>query len=230
MKSAVLLFANHPLPVLTQEALASGMAEPLALALLKDTLRNLADVDADVFLFLDPGQDPALDKDAMKEQARALLGKGKFKIANALGRNLAVQQRNAFRLVFSRFYDRALLLDNATPDLPAHAVQSALDGLDWKGACIGPVPNGDQEPEHIYALGFSTEGWMTESFDQVDRDRPALFTRLETMLLFYERKVRILPPYAPITAIEQAKDLAARCQDTRFAMLPSVRMASERTT
>ncbi|MDP3427565.1 MAG: hypothetical protein Q8S17_09340 [Humidesulfovibrio sp.] len=232
MKSAVLLFANHPLPVLTPEALASGAAEPLALALLKDTLRNLADVDADVFLFLDPGQGPgqvpALDKAQMKEQARALLGKGTFKVANALGRNITVQQRNAFRLVFSRFYERALLMDNATPDLPAHAVQSALDSLGWKGACIGPVPNAGGEPEHIYALGFHTEGWMTEAFDQVDRHRPALFHRLETLLLFYERKVRVLPPYAPVTTLEQAKTLAERCQGKRFAQLPSVRLATER--
>ena len=224
MRSAVMLFANHPLPVLTQEALTTGAAEPLALALLKDTLRNLADVDADVFLFLDPGQ----DKDQMKEQAKALLGKGKFKVASALGRNRTVQQRNAFRLVFSLRYERAILIDNATPDLPAHAVQSALDGLGWKGACIGPVPSAGGEPEHIYALGFHTEGWMTEAFDQVDRDRPALFRRLETLILFYERKVRVLPGYASITALDQCPALAERCQGTRFAQLPSVRMAAER--
>ena len=220
MKAAVLIFANHPLPVLTQEALAGAGPDALALALLKDTLRNLADVDADVFLFLDPGQD--------KDQAKALLGKGKFKVANALGRNLTVQQRNAFRLVFSRQYERAILLDNAAPDLPAHAVQSALDGLDWKGACIGPVPNAGKEPEHIYALGFSTEGWMTEAFDQVDHDRPGLFRRLETLLLFYERKVRVLPQYAPVTSLDQCPALAGRCQGTRFALLPSLRLAGER--
>lgn len=232
MKSAVLLFANHPLPVLTPEALSSGQPDPLALALLKDTLRNLADVDADVFLFLDPAQDPGKDpgqgKDQRKEQAKALLGKRKFKIANALGRNRAVQQRNAFRLVFTRLYERALLLDNAAPDLPAFAVQSALDNLAWKGACIGPQPTDGDEPEQIYALGFSAEGWMTEAFDQVDRDRPALFRRLETHILFYERKVNLLPPYAPITSLDQAPALAERCKDTRFALLPSVRMAAER--
>lgn len=223
MKSAVLLFANHPLPVLTPEALASGEPDALAMALLKDTLRNLADVDADVFLFLDPGQD--------KEQAKTLLGKGKFKVASALGRNLTVQQRNAFRLVFSRQYERAILLDNAAPDLPAHAVQSALDSLGWKGACIGPVPSPmqepDKEPEHIYALGFHTEGWMTEAFDQVDRGRPNLFHRLETMILFYERKVRVLPQYAPVTSLDQCKALAQRCQETRFAQLPSLRLAAK---
>ncbi len=228
MKTAVLLFANHPLPVLTPEALATGKADPLALALLKDTLRNLADVDADVFLFLDPGQDPGQDKDKMKEQAKVLLGKGNFKIANALGRNITVQQRNAFRLVFSRQYERAILLDNATPDLPAHAVQSALDGLIWKGACIGPVASAEGEPEHFYALGFQTEGWMTEAFDQVVRDRPGLFRRLETLLLFYERKLRVLPEYASITALDQCPALAERCQGTRFAQLPSVRLAAER--
>jgi len=230
MKTAVMLFANHPLPVLTEEALTTGAADPLALALLKDTLRNLADVDADVFLFLDPGQGSTQDKDQRKDQIKALLGKAKFKIANALGRNRTVQQRNAFRLVFSRHYERALLLDNATPDLPAHAVQSALDGLGWKGACIGPVPSAGGEPEHIYALGFHTEGWMTEAFDQVDRDRPALFRRLETLMLFYERKVRVLPPYAPVTSLSQAKVLSERCQGTRFAQLPSVRIAGERLT
>lgn len=215
MKSAVLVFANHPLPVL-----APGQAPgALALALLKDTLRNLADVDADVFLFLDPGQD--------KDEAKAMLGPGSFKVANALGRNLAVQQRNAFRLAFSRQYERALLLDNAAPDLPAHAVQSALDGLGWKGACIGPVPGPDGEPEGVYALGFETEGWMTESFDHVDRGRPGLFRRLETLLLFYERKVRVLPPYAPVRTLDDCAALEARCRDTRFARLPSLRLAAE---
>lgn len=233
MKSAVLIFANHPLPVLTPEIMASAGSgakpDALALALLKDTLRNLADVDADVFLFLDPGQD--------KEQAKALLGKGKFKIVNALGRNRTVQQRNAFRLVFSRLYERAILLDNAAPDLPAHAVQSALDSLGWKGACIGPVapsgqesgPESGRDPERIYALGFHTEGWMTEAFDQVVRDRPALFRRLETLILFYERKLRVLPQYAPVTSLDQCPALAERCRDTRFALLPSVRLAGERS-
>jgi hypothetical protein len=221
MKSAVLIFANHPLPVLTPEVLASGKPDALALALLKDTLRNLADVDADVFLFLEPGQD--------KDQAKAVLGKGAFKLANALGRNRTVQQRNAFRLVFSRQYERAILLDNACPDLPAHAVQAALDSLGWKGACIGPVASAGDEPEHIYALGFSTEGWMTEAFDQVGRDRPALFRRLETLILFYERKLRVLPQYAPVTSLDQSPALAERCLGTRFALLPSVRLAGERS-
>ena len=228
MKAAVLLFANHPLPVLTPEALASGSPDPLALALLRDTLRTLADVDAETYLFLDPGQDSSQDKDQLKEQAKALLGKGKFKVAIALGRNRAVQQRNAFRLVFSLHCERALLLDNAAPDLPAFAVQSALDGLGWKGACIGPVPSATGEPENIYALGFHTEGWMTESFDQVDRDRPGLFRRLETLILFYERKVRVLPPYASITALDQCPALVERCRDTRFAQLPSLRLAAQR--
>ncbi|MBU1229651.1 MAG: hypothetical protein KKA55_02350 [Proteobacteria bacterium] len=217
MKSALLVFANHPLPVLSPDA----APDELALALLKDTLRNLADVDADVFLFLDPGQD--------KEQASARLGKGKFKIANALGRNRTVQQRNAFRLVFSRRYERAMLLDNAAPDLPAHAVQTALGTLNWKDACLGPAPSPEegpgQEPDRLYALGFHTEGWMTEAFDQVDHERPGLFNRLETLLLFYERKVHVLPAYAPVTSLDQSAALAARCRDTRFALLPSVRLA-----
>lgn len=221
MKSAVLIFANDPLPVLPPDVPGGTAPDAQALALLKDTLRNLADVDADVFLFLEPGQD--------KDQARALLGKGKFKLANALGRNRKVQQRNAFRLVFSRQYERAILLDNACPDLPAHTVQTALESLDWKGTCLGPVPSaGQEEPDGIYALGFHTEGWMTEAYDQVDHDRPGLFSRLETMLLFYARKVRVLPPYAPVASLDQCPELAARCRDTRFAILPSVRMAEER--
>lgn len=219
MKSALLVFANHPLAVLPPDAAPNE----LALALLKDSLRNLADVDADVFLFLDPDQD--------KEQASARLGKGKFKVANALGRNRTVQQRNAFRLVFARRYERAILLDNATPDLPAHAVQTALEKLNWKDACLGPVPSPGQapgqEPDRFYALGFHAEGWMTEAFDQVDHQRPGLFHRLETLLLFYERKVHLLPEYAPVTALDQCAALAARCRDTRFAQLPSVRLAGK---
>ena len=185
MKAAVMLFLDKPLPVLSQ--LAPGQApDPLALALLRDTLRNLADVEADVFVFLEPEQD--------KEQARALL------------------------------------LSNAMPDLPGYAVQSALDSLGWKCCCLGPVLGEDGTPDQLYAMGFDFEGYTTDALDMVDFDRPKVFERLETLLLFYERKVKVLAPYSPVSSLDAAPKLAARCADTRFALLPSVRLAGERAT
>lgn len=215
MKSAILLFLDQPLAVTGRET-----PDPLAVALVRDTLRTLADVDADTFVFLPPDFD--------KDQARALLGPGKFKIAAALGRDLSAQQRNAFRLVFVRGYERALLLANAAPDLPAHAVQSALDGLNYKCVCIGPVPGENAEPDRVYALGFDAEGYTTDAFTHVAQDRPGYFTRLETLLLFLERKVRVLPQYRPLASLDQCAELAGRCTNTRFALLPSVRLAAER--
>ena len=221
MKAAVMLFLDKPLPVLSK--LAPGQApDPLALALLRDTLRNLADVEADVFVFLEPEQD--------KEQARALLNVKGIKLANSLGRNLKVRQRNAFRLVFARGYERALLLSNAMPDLPGYAVQSALDSLGWKCCCLGPVPGEDGAPDQLYAMGFDFEGYTTDALDMVDFDRPKVFERLETLLLFYERKVKVLAPYSPVSRLDAAPELAARCAETRFALLPSVRLAGERAT
>ena len=219
MKSAILLFLDQPLPVLAGLAPGEG-PDPLAVALVRDTLRNLADVEADVFVFLAPEQD--------KERAREVLGKGGFKLANALGRNLQVQQRNAFRLVFARGYERAMLLANAMPDLPGFAVQEALNSLGWKCCCLGPVPGENGEPEQIYAMGFDFEGYTTDALDMVDQSRPGLFTRMETLLLFYERKVTVLAPYSPVASLADATALAQRCADTRFALLPSVRLALER--
>ncbi|MDR3641416.1 MAG: DUF2064 domain-containing protein [Humidesulfovibrio sp.] len=220
MKSAILLFLDQPLPVLSQ--LAPGESpDPLAVALVRDTLRNLADLEADVFVFLTPDED--------KDKAREVLGKGAFKLANALGRNLQTQQRNAFRLVFARGYERAILLANAMPDLPGHAVQSALESLGWKCCCLGPVPSGlDGAPDGLYAMGFDFEGYTTDALDMVDQERPNVFGRLETLLLFYERKVKVLAPYSPVASLDDAPALATRCKDTRFSLLPSVRLATER--
>lgn len=219
MKAAVLLFLDQPLPVLSQ--LAPGESpDPLALALVRDTLRNLADVEADVFVFLAPDQD--------KDAARAILNVSGVKLANALGRNLQAQQRNAFRLVFARGYERAILLANAMPDLPGYALQSALDSLGWKCCCLGPIPGANGEPDQLYAMGFDFEGYTTDALDLVDRDRPNVFGRLETLLLFYERKVKVLAPYEPVSSLDATCQLAARCKDTRFALLPSVRLAAER--
>lgn len=215
MKSAILLFLDQPLAVTGPDT-----PDPLAVALVRDTLRTLADVDADTFVFLPPGFD--------KDQARALLGPGKFKIAAALGRDHRAQLRNAFRLVFVRGYERAMTFCNAAPDLPAHAIQSALDGLNYKCVCIGPVPGEDEAPDRVYALGFDAEGYTTDAFTHVDLDRPGYFTRLETLLLFLDRKVRVLPAYRPVGCLDEAAALAARCKDTRFALLPSVRLAAER--
>jgi hypothetical protein len=219
MKAAVLLFLDQPLPVLSQ--LAPGESpDPLALALVRDTLRNLADVQADVFVFLAPDQD--------KDAARAILNVSGVKLANALGRNLQAQQRNAFRLVFARGYERAILLANAMPDMPGYELQSALDSLGWKCCCLGPIPGENGEPDQIYAMGFDFEGYTTDALDLVDHNRPNVFGRLETLLLFYERKVKILAPYEPVSALDATRQLAVRCKDTRFALLPSVRLAAER--
>ncbi|MGE4264304.1 MAG: DUF2064 domain-containing protein [Desulfovibrio sp.] len=219
MKAAILLFLDQPLPVLSQ--LAPGESpDPLALALVRDTLRNLADVEADVFVFLAPDQD--------KDAARAILNVSGVKLSNALGRNLQTQQRNAFRLVFARGYERAILVANAMPDLPGYAVKSALESLGWKCCCLGPVPGENGEPDQLYALGFDFEGYTTDALDMVDRDRPNVFGRLETLLLFYERKVKVLAPYSPVSSLNAAPSLAERCKDTRFALLPSVRLATER--
>ena len=220
MKAALLLFLDNPLPVLSQ--LAPGESpDPLAVALVRDSLRSLADLEADVFVFLAPDED--------KDKAREVLGKGKFKLANALGRNLQAQQRNAFRLVFARGYERAMLLANAMPDLPGHVVQEALDSLGWKCCCLGPVPSGPEAaPDGLYAMGFDFEGYTTDALDMVDQGRPNVFGRLETLLLFYERKVKVLASYSPVASLNDAPVLAARCKDTRFALLPSVRLAAER--
>jgi hypothetical protein len=219
MKAAVLLFLDQPLPVLSQ--LAPGESpDPLALALVRDTLRNLADVEADVFVFLAPDQD--------KDAARAILNVSGVKLANALGRNLQAQQRNAFRLVFARGYERAILVANAMPDMPGYALQSALDSLGWKCCCLGPIPGENGEPDQIYAMGFDFEGYTTDALDLVDHNRPNVFRRLETLLLFYQRKVKILAPYEPVSTLDATCQLAVRCKDTRFALLPSVRLAAER--
>jgi glycosyltransferase A (GT-A) superfamily protein (DUF2064 family) len=213
-KAVVMLFLDQPLAV-------SGESDPLAVALVRDTLRTLADVEADTLVFLPPDSD--------KDAARALLGPGKYKLAAALGRNLPSQYRNAFRLAFVRGYGRVMLLANAAPDLPAHVIQSAMDGLQYKCACLGPVPDGEGgKPDRVYAMGFDAEGYTTDVFAYVDAGRPDYFTRAETLILFLERKVSVLPEYSPVASLDQAAALVERCKGTRFAGLPSVRLAAER--
>lgn len=221
MKSAAMLFADHPLSVF--HGLAAGQTpDPLALALLRDTLRTLADTAADVFVFLAPDSD--------KEQAKALLdplGAGGFKLANSLGKTLQARRRNAFRLLFSRGYEKILLLANALPDLPAHEAQAALDALGWKRCCLGPIPGPNGEPDGVYAMGFDFEGYTTDALDMVDPDTPKLFGRMETLLLFYERTVTVLPPHSPVSGPGDIAALVDRCRGTRFALLPSLRLAAQ---
>jgi hypothetical protein len=219
MKAAVLIFANDPLAVLE----TGQQPDPLALALLKDTIRNMNDADADVFVFLPPDMD--------KAWAKQILGPGKYKLANALGRNLYVQQRNAFRLVFVRAYEKAILVVNAAPDLPGHAIASALAKLGWKSSCLGPTTDAETlAGEHsVYAIGFDIEGNLPESFDQVERNRENFFTRLETFIMFFARTMHVLPAYTPVRSLDDAAALAKRCAGTRFALLPSVRLATERS-
>ena len=223
MKSAILLFLDHPLPLIAGLG-PDDAPDPLALALVRDTLRGLADLDADVFAFTEAETD--------KDNARRVLGdaaKG-LKITSPHGSSRQKRQRNAFRLAFARGYERVLLLPNAAPDLPVHVVQGALDWLNWKCCSLGPVPAvpGSEDMDGVYALGFDFEGYTTDVLDLIDQDRPKTCERMQNLLVFYERKLKMLPPYSPVTSLDEAAALAERCRDTRFARLPSVRLAAER--
>jgi uncharacterized protein len=66
------------------------------------------------------------------------------------GKDLGERMENAFSLVFSRGYHRAVLIGTDTPDLPGTVLAISLDRLQASDAVIGPSTDGG-----YYLIGLS---------------------------------------------------------------------------
>jgi len=127
------------------------------------------------------------------------LGPG-YTLMPQLGNNLGKRMANAFDKIFSKGYQRALLLGTDFPDLPESIVDEAFKSLDHNDAVIGPAVDGG-----YYLIGFKSDSYLPEAFDGIPWGTENVFEKTMKVFRKHGLKIHALPKWRDIDTYEDLK-------------------------
>ncbi len=164
MDTALLVFAKIPRPGSVKTRLTPALSAPeaarLYTAFLRDTLRQVAQLDADVRLYLAP---------PLPEEGLDAVPSG-ISVHEQEGGGLGDRLRRAFRETLEEGFDQVLVIGSDHPTLPRSFLQQAEQALrDPESVCIGPTEDGG-----YYLLGMSA--FYPQLFDEMSYSHAQVFT------------------------------------------------------
>ena len=183
MDTALLVFAKVPRPgeVKTRltPALSAAEAARLYTAFLRDTLRQVLRLDAEVRLYLAPPV-PDGGLDAVPSGVSVHVQRG-----NGLG----TRMEQAFRETLGDGYGRVLVMGSDHPTLPRSFLRRADQALQDSGSiCIGPTEDGG-----FYLLGMSA--LYPQLFDDMSYSHPEVYADTLARAGRTEADVAVLPQW-----------------------------------
>jgi len=198
MDTALLVFAKVPRPgdVKTRltPVLSPAEAARLYTAFLRDTIRQVRQLEADVRLYLAP---PLPDDgiDALPPDVH---------LYEQRGDGLGERMRRAFQETLSDGYDRAVLLGSDHPTLPSSFLREAFRALeDPASICLGPTEDGG-----FYLLGMSAV--YPQVFENMTYSHSEVFTDTLARAGRTDADVSVLPPWYDV---DRPEDLGRMLSD-----------------
>lgn len=191
----MLLFTKYPQPGLVKTRLARDVgaesAARLQLAFLKDELRMLSEMGAQVTLCCDPAR-PLADYERLFGPAVAYRPQQ--------GADLGQRMLRALHRELEESGEPAVLVGSDLPDLPERHVRDAFAALDHAQVCLGPATDGG-----FYLLGLGAPA-PAAIFRDVAWSGPQVLTHTLDNCAALGLTHRLLPPWPDV---DTAEDLAA---------------------
>jgi uncharacterized protein len=133
-------------------------------------------------------------------------------LVSQMGNGLGDRMGNAFQEVFSRGFDRALLIGSDIPDLPNQFIDEALAALKEYDAVAGPSHDGG-----YYMIGFRRNAFLAQVFNGITWGTPEVFEQTMRILRKANLSVYTLPVWRDIDTIVDLKALFRDSRNTGFA-------------
>jgi rSAM/selenodomain-associated transferase 1 len=113
------------------------------------------------------------------------------------GTDLGARMANAFKKAYQQDFQSAILIGTDFPDLPVTIIDQAFDGLQQRGAVIGPTYDGG-----YYLIGFERADFLPAVFEGIPWSTAKVFET--TMQIFSRHRQRpfILPRWQDIDDFE----------------------------
>jgi len=183
MDTALLVFAKVPRPGSVKTRLTPTLspteAARLYTAFLRDTLRHVVQLEADVRLYLAP----PLPKDGLDAVPSGV------SVHEQEGDELGDRLRQAFRKTFQQGFERVLVTGSDHPTLPSSFFRQAVYAVQNRDSlCIGPTNDGG-----YYLLGMST--FYPQVFDEMSYSHAQVFADTLTRTERTGADITVLPEW-----------------------------------
>jgi len=201
MDAALLVFGKVPRPgdVKTRltPTLSAAEAARLYTAFLRDALRQVVNLDADVRLYLAPPlPDNGLDAVPAGVTVHAQEGEG-----------LGARMRQGFKETLEGGYDRALLMGSDHPTLPPSFLREGVRALgEPESVCLGPTEDGG-----FYLLGMNA--LVPPLFDDMRYSHAQVFADTLDRAKNTDAHVTILPRWYDVDTPRDLRRMLADLDD-----------------
>lgn len=190
MESAVLVFAKVPRPGAVKTrltpALSPSEAARLYMAFLRDTIRQVVRLDADVRLYLAPPLPDGAFEGLPTEVS----------LHEQDGEGLGERMKRAFEETLRDGYERALLMGSDHPTLPLSFLRQAIQALRGpQSLCLGPTEDGG-----FYLMGMST--FYPQLFHDMRYSHPRVFADTLARAEQTHARLTVLPQWYDVDTPE----------------------------
>jgi hypothetical protein len=204
--NCILFFVKSPVAGKVKTRLAAEIGEDAALGLYKcfveDLLSILENIDSEFRLCFHP-------TDAMSQMQQWLGDRHSY--IPQKGNDLGEKMKNAFEVAFDEGFAKVVIIGSDIPDLPEEFLRQAFDRLDSFDAVIGPSSDGG-----YYLIGFSSDSFLTEAFDDIAWSTPKVCDQTRSKLKSHGLTVHLLPQWHDMDTREDLQDLIARTANGTF--------------
>lgn len=217
MDASLLVFAKVPRPGTVKTRLTPALtpteAARLYTAFLRDTLRQVVQLDVDVRLYLAP----PLPDDGMDGLPAGV------SVHQQTGDGLGARMKRAFRDTLREGADRVVLMGSDHPTLPSSFLRQAFRSLDDpRSLCVGPTDDGG-----FYLLGMTTV--YPQLFDDMTYSHSEVFSETLARAEQTDAEVTVLPEWYDV---DRPQDLGRMLADldTDRIDAPNTRRIADRLT
>jgi len=205
--NCILLFVKSPVAGKVKTRLAVEIGAETALELYKcfveDLVSMIENVDSGFQLCFHP-------PDAMP-QVKQWLG-DQHSYMPQKGRDLGEKMKNALALTLDEGFTKVVTIGSDIPDLPEEFLRQAFARLDSFDAVIGPSSDGG-----YYLIGFSSNSFLAEAFDDVAWSTSDVFSQTLEKLKSHGLTVHLLPQWHDVDTQADLDDLVARIGNGHFS-------------
>jgi len=205
-ETCILLFVKYPekgkVKLRLSVDLNKDIVQELYRCFVQDTLTTVKKIDSHLFICFFPVE---LQKKFQKWLGSTLL----FLPQN--GEDLGERMKNSFTDVFTKGFQRAILIGSDSPDLPKKYIKQALSILQTQDVVLGPTVDGG-----YYLIGFHTNTFTPSAFEDIQWSNQTVFEETVMKIKQAHRSLGILPIWNDVDTIVDLKYLIQRAENTSF--------------
>ncbi len=137
------------------------------------------------------------------------------------GDDLGQRMKNSFDDIFSKGYERAVLIGSDIPDLPLDIIHEAFGALSERDSVIGPAEDGG-----YYLIGFRRDAIVGEVFEGIRWSAHTVFNETVSILKRLGVSLHTLPEWYDVDTLGDLFNLVERSKKSDFRFSKTISYVS----